>query len=107
LRVGHEVCIVNVGARSGRQARHEEADDDEREAKYAYLVGSASDGAVTSYAARAVVPGRRRPVEEYVRGPGRFRHLFEPVRQDEAIAHIQAGIDRYWQAVSADVAPRG
>jgi pyruvate ferredoxin oxidoreductase beta subunit len=52
-----------------------------------------------------VVPGRRRPVEEYLAGQGRFRHLFEPARQDEAIAHIQAGVDRYWQAVHAD-APR-
>jgi pyruvate ferredoxin oxidoreductase beta subunit len=47
-----------------------------------------------------VVPARRRPVEEYLRGQGRFRHLFEPVRNDAAIAHIQAGVDRYWEAVA-------
>jgi pyruvate ferredoxin oxidoreductase beta subunit len=49
-----------------------------------------------------VIPGRRRPVEEYLLGQGRFRHLFEPVRHAEAITRIQAGVDRYWQAVSAD-----
>jgi pyruvate ferredoxin oxidoreductase beta subunit len=48
-----------------------------------------------------VVPGRRRPVEEYLRGEGRFRHLFAPVRRDEAVAKIQARVDRYWSAVSA------
>lgn len=42
---------------------------------------------------------RRKPVEAYLRGQGRFRHLFEPVRQDAVIAQIQAEVDRYWAAV--------
>jgi pyruvate ferredoxin oxidoreductase beta subunit len=41
-------------------------------------------------------PAKRRPVEEFLRGQGRFRHLFEPVRQDAVIARIQASVDRYW-----------
>lgn len=42
---------------------------------------------------------KRPPVEEFLRGQGRFRHLFEPVRQDAAIAHIQERVDRYWARV--------
>jgi len=45
---------------------------------------------------------KRKPVEEYLRIQARFRHLFEPTRQEEAIAHIQAGVDAYWaQAAGA------
>ncbi|HTR72671.1 MAG TPA: thiamine pyrophosphate-dependent enzyme [Solirubrobacteraceae bacterium] len=36
----------------------------------------------------------RRPVEEYLRLQGRYRHLFEPARRDDAIAAIQAEADR-------------
>jgi pyruvate ferredoxin oxidoreductase beta subunit len=42
---------------------------------------------------------KRKPVEEYLKTQGRFEHLFEPSRQDEAIRHIQSGVDRYWQGV--------
>jgi pyruvate ferredoxin oxidoreductase beta subunit len=37
-----------------------------------------------------------RPIEEYLQGQARFRHLFEPVRQEAAIRTIQDGVDRYW-----------
>jgi pyruvate ferredoxin oxidoreductase beta subunit len=44
-----------------------------------------------------IVPPRPRPpVEAYLETQRRFRHLFEPVRQDEAIARIQARVDGYW-----------
>ena len=39
----------------------------------------------------------RKPVEEYLKLQGRFRHLFEPIRQDEAVRHIQARVNVYWQ----------
>ncbi|MBI3078054.1 MAG: pyruvate synthase [Deltaproteobacteria bacterium] len=42
---------------------------------------------------------RRRPVEEYLRDQGRFRHLFEPVKQEAVIAQIQQEVDQYWAAV--------
>ena len=42
------------------------------------------------------VPNPRLPVDDYLRTQQRFRHLFEPVRQDAAIARIQAGVDAYW-----------
>lgn len=45
------------------------------------------------------VPGKRRAIEEYLEGQGRFRHLFEPVRQDAVIAAMQAEVDGYWAAV--------
>lgn len=42
------------------------------------------------------VPRKFLPVENYLKRQGRFRHLFEPVRDEEALAHIQAAVDRYW-----------
>ncbi len=41
-------------------------------------------------------PHPRVPVEEYLKLQGRYRHLFEPARDEAAIAEIQAGIDAYW-----------
>jgi pyruvate ferredoxin oxidoreductase beta subunit len=55
----------------------------------------AIDGAVT----HTYIP-KRKPVEAYLKLQGRFRHLFEPTRQDEAIGHIQARVDEYWQGVN-------
>jgi len=40
----------------------------------------------------------RLPVEEYLRRQDRFRHLFEPARNETLLAEIQAGIDAYWDA---------
>ena len=45
------------------------------------------------------IPRERPPVEEYLRLQGRFAHLFEPRRDDAAIAELQAAVDRYWQEV--------
>jgi pyruvate ferredoxin oxidoreductase beta subunit len=42
----------------------------------------------------------RAPVEEYLRLQGRYRHLFEPERNDGLLAEIQARVDAYWKAVS-------
>jgi pyruvate ferredoxin oxidoreductase beta subunit len=47
------------------------------------------------------VPRKFKPAEEYLSRQGRFRHLFEPKRQDEAIAKIQANVDRYWKQVAS------
>lgn len=52
----------------------------------------------------------RLPVEEYLRPQGRFRHLFEPERNDAVIAEIQARVDAYWEGVGeggAHAAPTG
>ena len=46
------------------------------------------------------VPHPRAPVEDYLRRQGRFRHLFEPVRDEAAIAAIQAEVDAYWNAAA-------
>ena len=43
---------------------------------------------------------KRKPGEEYLKLQGRFRHLFEPTRQDEAIQHIQERVDAYWKHVN-------
>jgi pyruvate ferredoxin oxidoreductase beta subunit len=44
------------------------------------------------------IPRKFAPVEDYLKRQGRFRHLFEPKRDDETIAHIQATVDAYWKA---------
>lgn len=41
-------------------------------------------------------PHPRQSVEEYLKLQGRFKHLFEPERDDAAIAEIQARVDDYW-----------
>ena len=46
-------------------------------------------------------PEKRRQVEEYLQGQGRYRHLFEPVKQGAVIARIQDEVDRYWSTVLA------
>jgi pyruvate ferredoxin oxidoreductase beta subunit len=53
-----------------------------------------------------VTAHRRKPVEEYLRAQGRYRHLFEPERQGEALDRIQAAVDLYWnEAESAAASP--
>ena len=47
------------------------------------------------------VQHERIPVEEYLKLQGRFRHLFEPARDEAMLAGIQARVDRYWAAVGA------
>lgn len=46
-----------------------------------------------------VVPGKFKPVEEYLKKQGRFAHLFKPVRQEEILVRIQAMVDQYWGEV--------
>jgi pyruvate ferredoxin oxidoreductase beta subunit len=45
------------------------------------------------------VPRERKPVEEYLRTQGRFRHLFEPERRKDLLAAWQARVDAYWVAM--------
>ena len=46
-------------------------------------------------------PRRREPVEAYLKLQQRFRHLFEPERNEAVLAAIQDGIDAYWRDVEA------
>jgi len=39
------------------------------------------------------------PVDDYLKLQGRFRHLFEPTRQTEALGHIQSRVNAYWDRV--------
>jgi pyruvate ferredoxin oxidoreductase beta subunit len=48
------------------------------------------------------VPRKFKPVDEYLSRQGRFRHLFEPVRNQQEIARIQAKVDRYWKEVAGE-----
>src|SRR5215468_8569742 len=66
-----------------------------------FALKEAVDGVVT----HTYVPHRRRPVEDYLQGQGRYRHLFEPTRNSEAIADIQAQVDAYWSQVAETAGP--
>jgi pyruvate ferredoxin oxidoreductase beta subunit len=44
-------------------------------------------------------PRERKPVEDYLKLQGRYRHLFEPESNDALIAEIQQKVDRYWDRV--------
>jgi pyruvate ferredoxin oxidoreductase beta subunit len=39
------------------------------------------------------------PVEEYLVRQQRFRHLFEPHRNETELRAIQARVDAYWQRI--------
>ena len=54
------------------------------------------DGKIT----HSKIPHPRKPVEEYLKTQGRFKHLFEPQRDEALINEIQARVDGYWQRVS-------
>lgn len=45
------------------------------------------------------IPGQRTPVEKYLKLQGRYRHLFEPERDEETLREIQDRIDQYWENV--------
>lgn len=46
------------------------------------------------------IPKQRKPVEEYLKLQGRFKHLFHPQRDEQGIAEIQARVDAYWNGVT-------
>ena len=46
------------------------------------------------------IPRERVPVEEYLKLQGRFKHLFEPQRDEALLAEIQARVDSYWAGVT-------
>ena len=62
--------------------------------------------AVNGQVRHTYIPNRFKPVEEYLRPQLRFRHLFEPKRDDEALAHIQRRVDQYWENVKKAESPR-
>ena len=83
--------------------------DPELTAEYAHLAVEtgilALKEAVEGVVTRTYIPNRRRLVEAYLQGQGRYRHLFEPTRNAEAIAHIQAQVDTYWSEVAQIAGP--
>jgi pyruvate ferredoxin oxidoreductase beta subunit len=44
-------------------------------------------------------PKKRLPVEAYLEKQGRFRHLFEPERDEATLGAIQTRVDAYWARV--------
>jgi len=45
------------------------------------------------------IPKKRLPVEEYLKLQGRFKHLFEPKRNETLLKQIQTRVDDYWNEV--------
>ena len=45
------------------------------------------------------VPRERPPVDDYLQLQGRFRHLFQPGRDEALLADIQGRVDDYWAEV--------
>lgn len=45
-------------------------------------------------------PGKRAPVETYLKLQGRYRHLFEPSRNEKLLKEIQQRVDAYWDSVN-------
>lgn len=45
------------------------------------------------------IPKKRLPVEEYLKLQGRFKHLFEPKRDEEMLRQMQTAVDEYWSSV--------
>jgi pyruvate ferredoxin oxidoreductase beta subunit len=43
------------------------------------------------------IPRDRPPVEEYLKLQGRFKHLFQPERNEQLLGEIQAKVDAYWE----------
>jgi pyruvate/2-oxoacid:ferredoxin oxidoreductase beta subunit len=53
--------------------------------------------AVDGQVRHTYVLNRLKPVEEYLRPQRRFRHLFQPTRQDQILKQIQDNVNAYWQ----------
>ena len=45
------------------------------------------------------IPHPRKPVELYLEKQGRFKHLFQPERDEATLAQLQASVDQYWEKV--------
>lgn len=58
--------------------------------------------AVAGKVRHTYVPNKFRPVTEYLEPQRRFRHLFQPQRNDAELARIQAEVDAYWSRVRAE-----
>ena len=65
-------------------------DVERNEGRPVYKLSSAS-------AAIARRPESKKPVEEYLKSQGRFRHLFRPKENKELLQAIQDGVDHRWQ----------
>jgi pyruvate ferredoxin oxidoreductase beta subunit len=48
------------------------------------------------------IPRRLKPVEEYLKLQGRFRHLFKPIKREDLINQIQEDVNKYWERVKEE-----
>ena len=55
--------------------------------------------AVNGEVRHTYVPGKLRPVREYLEPQQRFRHLFKPTEQTEVLDAFQSQVTAYWDRV--------
>ncbi len=55
--------------------------------------------AINGKVSHSYVPGKRTPVEAYLKTQRRFEHLFAPSKNESGLAQIQREVDRYWASV--------
>lgn len=58
--------------------------------------------AVNGNVRHTYIPNKFRPVTEYLEPQRRFRHLFQPQRNDAELTRIQAEVEAYWSRVRAE-----
>jgi pyruvate ferredoxin oxidoreductase beta subunit len=46
-------------------------------------------------------PSKKKPIEEYLKAQGRFRHLYRPEKRDDLIQMFQEDIDKRWEEIKA------
>jgi pyruvate ferredoxin oxidoreductase beta subunit len=57
--------------------------------------------AINGEVTHTLIRSHWRPTEEYLQGQGRFRHLFDPVRQEQVLRAMQEAIDSYWAGIKS------
>jgi pyruvate ferredoxin oxidoreductase beta subunit len=55
--------------------------------------------AVNGEVRHTYIPGKLQPIREYLEPQQRFRHLFKPTEQTEALQAFQSHVDAYWARV--------
>jgi pyruvate ferredoxin oxidoreductase beta subunit len=61
--------------------------------------------AISGQVRHTYVPTRLKPVEDYLRPQRRFRHLFQPARQEAILKQIQDNVNAYWQLLPPNEQP--
>ncbi|MBI3862889.1 MAG: pyruvate synthase [Planctomycetia bacterium] len=58
--------------------------------------------AVAGVVRHTYIPNRFRPIADYLEPQRRFRHLFQPHRNEAVLAQMQAEVDAYWAGLGTE-----